>query len=155
MPERNENMQQWIEALRGGDFKQVTGSLCGDTEVPGELGYCCLGVAESIRLCDARPEGGLPDTELAEWLGVDLNVDDVEDPREWDVPIAIPYTITSAELAEVLMVDEDNLKDNYLTLLSEAQHSHHGIKASILNDSYLLDFKQIANLLERYGIFSE
>jgi hypothetical protein len=35
--------KKWIEALRGGEYKQVIGSLYKDN---GEsLGYCCLGVA--------------------------------------------------------------------------------------------------------------
>lgn len=37
----------WVEALRSGKYNQVKGTLKGRTE-SGEVGYCCLGVFESI-----------------------------------------------------------------------------------------------------------
>ena len=40
--EQKEHRQEWIEALRSGDYKQTTGRLRDENE------YCCLGVACDI-----------------------------------------------------------------------------------------------------------
>lgn len=42
--------EDWVAALRSGEYKQIPGSLCGpaDGEVGTEMGYCCLGVLEKV-----------------------------------------------------------------------------------------------------------
>ncbi len=46
--------QDWLEALEGGEYKQVRGGLCkvlpdnGAGEYEDEYGYCCLGVLADI-----------------------------------------------------------------------------------------------------------
>jgi hypothetical protein len=39
---RTEHTQKWLDALRSGEYKQITGRMCT------EKGYCCLGVAAQI-----------------------------------------------------------------------------------------------------------
>lgn len=39
-------IEEWTEALRSGDYRQISGSLC---KLNGEPQYCCLGVAAVIR----------------------------------------------------------------------------------------------------------
>ncbi len=50
-PEIVENRRKWIEALRSGNYTQVTGRLFGGTE--GNKQYCCLGVAAEV--CASEP----------------------------------------------------------------------------------------------------
>lgn len=153
----NDNLTRWVEALRSGYYQQSTGSLCQSekTEEGTEYtGYCCLGVAEVLRLMDPNPMGGLPHAELAEWLGIELDPDALDSPDEWDLRIAVPSTITADQLRD-LLDDGDVLTANYQKLLHNIQHTHQGITATSLNDEYLLSFKQIANLIEQFGIYEE
>lgn len=153
----NDNLTRWVEALRSGEYKQSIGSLC-QNEMTEEgvqyTGYCCLGVAEMLRLDDDQPKGGLPHAELAEWLGISLDADALPSPDEWDLRIAVPSTITADQLRD-LLDDGGVLNENYRKLLHNIQHTHQGISATSLNDQYLLSFKQIANLIERFGIYEE
>lgn len=41
-------VNQWASALRSGEYKQVFGTLKGLTN-DGQVGYCCLGVLQSLR----------------------------------------------------------------------------------------------------------
>lgn len=153
----HENLTRWVEALRSGYYTQSTGSLCvREITLEGVpyTGYCCLGVAESLRLMDPEPKGGLPHTELAEWLGVSLHPAYADAPDEWDLRIAIPSTLTYEQLVD-LLEDWEVLTPNYRKLLDNIQHSHQGITATSLNDEYRLSFDQIANLLERFGVYEE
>lgn len=44
----NEILTKWVAALRSGEYKQATGTLCQlDAEGKPE-GYCCLGVLEHV-----------------------------------------------------------------------------------------------------------
>lgn len=47
---RTELQQRWIEALRSGEFQQVTGVLATDetTTYFDQHGFCCLGVAAHL-----------------------------------------------------------------------------------------------------------
>lgn len=143
------NMELWIAALRSGEYEQITGTLSCDTNTAGVIGYCCLGVAEVLREEDERPAGGLPHYELADWLGVYINKDELENPDEWDPRIDIPHTITKERLLEVLDVEQTS--DNLDALFREVRASQ-GVRASALNDEYVLNFAQIANLIEAFGI---
>lgn len=40
-------VQQWTDALRSGEYEQVTGTLC-EADEDGTVGYCCLGVLAKI-----------------------------------------------------------------------------------------------------------
>lgn len=79
-----EAQQKWVEALRSGEYQQVTRGLCvlGDDGQPS--GYCCLGVACELyqqyeggldiaddgvrRLYDNRP--AFTPRRVQEWLGL-------------------------------------------------------------------------------------
>lgn len=50
---------KWLEALRSGEYKQGTGSLCTIQE-DGTSWYCCLGV-----LCDLAAKEGVVEIGLA------------------------------------------------------------------------------------------
>jgi len=39
--------KQWVEALRSGEYEQVTGTLA-ESEGYGQVGYCCLGVLSKL-----------------------------------------------------------------------------------------------------------
>jgi hypothetical protein len=48
--------EQWIKALRSGDYKQTRGTLKG--ELPdGGTGYCCLGVLAEIMGYEVEKQG--------------------------------------------------------------------------------------------------
>lgn len=46
----------WVEALRSGDYKQGAGSLCRETKSRA-LEFCCLGVAEDLRMREQFKNG--------------------------------------------------------------------------------------------------
>ena len=46
--------QDWIDALRSGEFKQGTGVLARRDPETGTTSYCCLGVLATIAGVDAR-----------------------------------------------------------------------------------------------------
>lgn len=52
--------QDWIDALRSGEFKQCTGTLAKREN--STISYCCLGVLATIAGVDAVPQE-LPDWE--------------------------------------------------------------------------------------------
>jgi hypothetical protein len=48
--------EQWVSALRSGEYNQTKGTLKG--ELPdGGVGYCCLGVLADIRGYDVEKQG--------------------------------------------------------------------------------------------------
>ena len=59
----NENAKLWIEALRGGDYKQTIWVLRRDDEDTPTSAYCCLGVA-----CELYHQ----QTGKGEWKAVEL-----------------------------------------------------------------------------------
>ena len=71
MPMKTEIKQRWVEALRSGSYKQLTGVLHRDSS--SGSAFCCLGV-----LCDLAIQDGI----LPGW---DRFVDfpDEEEPGEW------------------------------------------------------------------------
>lgn len=44
---QDQKFKKWMEALRSGEYKQVQGTLMGETP-DGEIGYCCLGVYNDL-----------------------------------------------------------------------------------------------------------
>ncbi len=46
-------MRKWVKALRSGKYDQDTSG-----ELKNEFGYCCLGVAKEIGLCNAKKSNG-------------------------------------------------------------------------------------------------
>ena len=49
-------LKEWLEALRGGEYKQAKGALL-DINDAGERSFCCLGVACDIYAKNHKPEG--------------------------------------------------------------------------------------------------
>ena len=54
--------QDWIDALRSGEFNQCTGALAKRDPENSTISYCCLGVLATIAGVDAVPQE-LPDWE--------------------------------------------------------------------------------------------
>jgi len=48
--------EQWIKALRSGDYKQIKGTLKGE-HPEGGTGYCCLGVLTEVMGCEVEKQG--------------------------------------------------------------------------------------------------
>jgi hypothetical protein len=59
-----EHLTAWLEALRSGDYKQTTQSMCR------EGGYCCLGVLEMVVSGEVEKiaNGNYRGTPSPEWL---------------------------------------------------------------------------------------
>lgn len=78
----------WVEALRSGEYPQVSGALCevdGDDEHAAVIGYCCLGVGcelflkhehdihTHVNTCKEREycdESGVLPPVVRNWLGL-------------------------------------------------------------------------------------
>lgn len=78
-----EDIQKWIDALRSGEYNQVQGTLKGRTE-SGEVGYCCLGVYESIHgrepdLCVPDKYGKLEEGPIKTYQNLHKILDVAED----------------------------------------------------------------------------
>ena len=121
--------QQWIAALRSGEYKQGRWALRTDS------GYCCFGV-----LCDlyakAHPKACwndeqntfLPDSSTPKWSTAEMPPDEVF------VWAGNKYGVTGWTVA---VDDPGNPADS-----GEPQH------LDTLNDSFLYSFHQIADLIE-------
>jgi len=48
--------EQWVSALRSGDYKQIRGTLKGE-HPEGGTGYCCLGVLSEIMGYEVEKQG--------------------------------------------------------------------------------------------------
>lgn len=74
-----ELMEKWIVALRSGDYKQGTDSLCQYDEDGNAVAFCCLGVLQNIeprigeQVAQGMGEGDelLDEDSLKKFLGVD------------------------------------------------------------------------------------
>lgn len=51
------NKEEWIDALRSGDFRQTTGALKAVSMDGSTVGYCCLGVYAEICGIDSDRSG--------------------------------------------------------------------------------------------------
>jgi hypothetical protein len=77
----------WVKALRSGKFSQVTGKL--RKRDGHEVGYCCLGVLESLCIQEIggkfkgglHPNQNLLSAKTMEWAGLNTN-DPVLMPRK-------------------------------------------------------------------------
>ena len=52
--------QDWIDALRSGEFKQCTGALAKQDPEAGTTSYCCLGVLATIAGVGVRLDAAAP-----------------------------------------------------------------------------------------------
>lgn len=94
---KDEIIREWIEALRSGEFSQVSGTLCQYSAKTGEpVGYCCLGVLEFMRTSGAYAlkipsdmslseehgygaltvdsRAGMPTDQTYSWSGLDRHI---------------------------------------------------------------------------------
>lgn len=79
--------QQWLDYLRGGDFKQVTGGLKNfrsdaDDNLTDEIGYCCLGVLCEVAVKNSILPESVREKESGRWVP-DPNDDD-DDEGHWE-----------------------------------------------------------------------
>lgn len=45
---KKSDVEEWVKALRSGDYQQGKSNLCREDQISGECEYCCLGVACDI-----------------------------------------------------------------------------------------------------------
>lgn len=144
-------LKTWTDALRSDQYKQITGELVAyfrDDDDPEGMsittGHCCLGVAcEAYGLRpDVDPRAGLPDrpylhgtyaniasvlpADVAIWLGLDVRPDATVDPII-DFPVDMEFLGT---------------------------RTSNQISCTMLNDELHLNFHQIADLVDYFGIRS-
>lgn len=106
-------MEQWLEALRSGDFEQGQGAMREDF---GKPTYCCLGVADEVCFdatwqskfvdhCyqdDMGSSGSLPE-ERREILGLDKQATE-EDQHEYSEVRGLPYRFDDHLTREQLLI---------------------------------------------------
>ena len=162
----NNNMQLFLDTLRGDEFTQATGQLVVITRADGaqsdtepEIGHCCLGVGETLRLrslggtdeqiLNELDRLGLPSTKFAEWLGLKV----AEDLVEWDPSIKI----TTKQFLDWLDAQTDLDLDNLALKVKRASVERFGdpyeLTCSKANDDWQFTFKQIADLIEKFGLY--
>lgn len=131
------NLKKWLDALRSGDYNQEPGTLCAteinDYDEKVIVGYCCLGVLETIRT-DKTPTGAYPPFEAADWLGVEILTE--QENNEWNPALNITWEQVVNERLHEGIMGLDEYEDVHLAHLNDCGYS----------------FRQIANLIETYGI---
>lgn len=130
MPD-TEKLTKWVEALRSGQYGQVTGRL-GQLAEGGEAvrGFCCLGV-----LC-----------EVARKDGLDLNVGSYDDYLTYDGEESIPPHVVKEWVGlahwDVVVPTEE------LTEPWDYDGETTTVGLTELNDSHGWSFKSIADAIE-------
>lgn len=127
-PEQRQHLEEWVAALRSGDYAQVNGVL------HNESGYCCLGVA-----CDLY----VKDHENAAWDGegyLELDGASIGSPGDDLLPeeVALWLGLPTGVNTFVPGVTNVELKDG-----------EQMIDATVLNDVNNWSFGQIADAIER------
>jgi hypothetical protein len=115
---------RWVEALRSGSYKQLTGALHLDSS--SGSAFCCLGV-----LCDLAIQDGI----LPGW---DRFVDfpDDEEPEEWNDEFLPGQVQTWAGLGTANPA------------VQEPEYPGDEVTLAACNDERNLSFPQIADLIE-------
>lgn len=126
-----ENLKKLIDALRSGEFPQITGSLCDVTRDGEVKGYCCLGVASKISEVGNfdKTNGVFVDTEGDDWGSSVLT----HEVQKWlGVGQGDPY----------IYFGEPFKLRNYVV--------YSRVSCTGMNDSWRLTFPQIADMLEYF-----
>jgi hypothetical protein len=136
----------WIAALRSGEYKQCTGTM-RDTDSSGEHSYCCLGVLQMVadgKIDDSEgnPRPALP---IIRWYE-EHNIE--PDP-------GFEYSAGMMACDEIPIVIEVSLSDIKAFNLPTGRASIVDMiggrySLSALNDEVGLSFVEIANLVEKY-----
>ena len=121
--------QKWIEALRSGQYQQITEGL--HRVVNNCEGYCCLGV-----LCDISQLGSWSAVGNGEWYYYE------GDDRSNDYP---PVTVVDAILAEELQVESVSEEGIKVAELKDPQ----GFAAAVQS----LYFRKSINVVENSRVF--
>lgn len=125
--------RQWAEALESGRFRQTGGAL------KNERGHCCLGV-----LCELAVEAGVipPAVEILSYLEeMPTGEYSFSGHDAFLPPVVSKWAFGDLEL------DEENLHNPRLNYLDEFDEDESKQPASDLNDTYHLDFKEIAQAI--------
>jgi hypothetical protein len=132
-----EHTKMWTDELRVTTTPQVRGNLAAPVDQyseNSEIGACCLGVLECVRLGvepKDLPNVGLPAPESAEWLGVVNNVP----PHVKMVNFNIDYPYDLRVSVGIDAVDVEYI-----------------LSATAMNDDLCLTFSQIADMVDYFGI---
>lgn len=124
---------KWTKALRSGDFQQAKGKLFS----PACNGYCCLGVLSKVqgRLCEETGQDGY-EYEETEYSDVDLNSDNplinfIGDIGQFPKGVKVEGVDRRYEI--------ENVSDCLI----------------YCNDNFELNFKQIADIIDKVWYDSE
>jgi hypothetical protein len=133
-----EHTKMWTDELRATTTPQVRGNLAAPVDQyseNSEIGACCLGVLECVRLGvepkDLPNDVGLPALEAADWLGVET--DFLDHVRMVNFNIDYPYDLRVSVGIDAVDVD-------YI------------LSATAMNDDLCLTFSQIADMVDYFGI---
>jgi len=147
-----QNLQQWIAALRSGQYNQAKGNLRADKRQ-----FCCLGVAchlydssrweigEDGYRYDSNYDSQMPPS-VAKWLALDqlveINDDDDDEMSLGDpsIPLALVHRLVPAKYR--------------LDLDCSIEDEQNHVCLSLINDS-MIPFNIIADIIEAYFIQGE
>lgn len=117
---KKEYADKWVAALRSGEFKQTTGGL------KDEVGHCCLGV-----LCELVEPGSLVQNDEGHYGYADRGFEEEVLPGPIQKIVGM-----QSELGNILL-ELDGTRPNNTSLAD-------------LNDKARLDFKAIADIIEKH-----
>lgn len=125
---------KWLAALRSGHFKQTTGALKTVDTTTGETRYCCLGVLCEIAGLQQIEPSSKRDTYF-------ITFRDQFDSEDMDEMYASSECLPMSFAERLKMPAED--PENVMVMYDGAP-----ITLAELNDTYGLNFNQLANIIE-------
>jgi len=104
--------EQWVKALRGGNYKQGNGALKKEL-ADGSVGYCCLGVLADLMGLEPRvmPDGHVDYAKSGD-IDIYMEIDTLVGPDHQDVLLHIndferrDFTEIANYIEEELMKDD-------------------------------------------------